>query len=608
MPRDNLAAYRGDANAVASPLHSSQLESVDHNAFRCPRKNMNLSLKSNAPAWKPRKYLILAAIYVFLVLMVIVQSKSGRLATPLLGVDWAHSMTLIETLYSDGTRDLNDAAGNLQEMSKYPDMSHWAVVYLAKVLEISPLFAIQIMVGVLCITGAFLVALKLELWAQMSPSLISRALVLVWLGITVAVGLNLQGQIKYNFFFAQLFGTVIAIAANLIVTRVRMPEPLLLSTIICFAGIVLPNAHLVPTVWFLLSSMIYLCGKHETWSRRAILAAAVLAPVGLSWFVNPSVMQMIRIGGAGGDFWLSTVLVRSSIYIALVCLLSAGVLIFVLMRSRRADASKQWSEMISSQAGFVAVVFLLITQILVVMVGRGEVYSVAKYLYIFCLEFPSVIYLAASVLGPKSKQQLTTRWQSALSWAAMGLFFLFQLPYPAFTYDQTALVEITDSLRENSKVKKLQERGYPQFEGLSSAMNYYLAIGILRLPRDARTMHWFVEAHGVGETPLTADWLALAPVSYEYQLSTAADAVRGALAAGSSYESTYESRTQQNSDSQNNFQPRGTRLLSAFGGLTITVGPSRRVAPFYRAKMTNGNDSFPRFRTSNPARTWPLFA
>jgi hypothetical protein len=63
-------------------------------------------------------------------------------------------------------------------------------------------------------------------------------------------------------------------------------------------------------------------------------------------------------------------------------------------------------------------------------------------------------------------------------------------------------------------------------------MNYYLAIGILRIPRDAQTMRWFVEAHGTGESPLPPNWLAQPGSTYAYQLSLDKGAVEDELKTG----------------------------------------------------------------------------
>jgi hypothetical protein len=190
-------------------------------------------------------------------------------------------------------------------------------------------------------------------------------------------------------------------------------------------------------------------------------------------------------------------------------------------------------DFISSQSGLIAVVALMLAQTLIAVVGgRGDVYGVAKYLYLFCLEFPSGICLACAVLGLGTGQNRGVRWQNAVSWASLALFFTFQAPFPRFPYDQSNLIEISNALRENRKVMKLEERRYPQFEVLTSAMNYYLAIGILRIPRDAQTMRWFVDAHGTGENPLPPNWLAQAGSMYAYELSLDKGAVEDALKTG----------------------------------------------------------------------------
>jgi len=445
-------------------------------------------------------------------------------------------MTLVETLYSDGARDIHDPLGNLKEMSAYPDLSHWMVVYVAKFLAINPLAALQLWVGVLCITAALLVALKLDQCVStlgLTSAVLPRVLMLGWLGVATGLGLSLPGHITFNFFFAQLFGTVIAVAAYLWITRVKMPEPVLYCIIICFGGIVLPNAHLVPSVWFVLASVIYVAGTRETWRGRATGVGSFLLPVGLCWYSNPAVMQMIRIAGAtGGDFVLRTGVIRSVASVGVVSLLGAVLVIWVLLRVRRMQ-SVRIVDVISSQSGLIAVVALMLVQTLIVVVGgRGDAYGVAKYLYIFCLEFPSGICLACAVLGLGAGQNRGVRWQNAVSWASLALFFTFQAPFPRFPYDQSNLIEISNALRENRKVMKLEGRRYPQFGVLTSAMNYYLAIGILRIPRDAQTMRWFVEAHGTGESPLPPNWLAQAGSTYAYQLSLDKGAVEDALKTG----------------------------------------------------------------------------
>jgi hypothetical protein len=53
------------------------------------------------------------------------------------------------------------------------------------------------------------------------------------------------------------------------------------------------------------------------------------------------------------------------------------------------------------------------------------------------------------------------------------------------------------------KEKPGAERRYPQFQGFPAGANYYLAIGVLEIPTDARTMRWYVEKSTTGEADLS---------------------------------------------------------------------------------------------------------
>jgi hypothetical protein len=55
------------------------------------------------------------------------------------------------------------------------------------------------------------------------------------------------------------------------------------------------------------------------------------------------------------------------------------------------------------------------------------------------------------------------------------------------------------------------ERFYPQFPSLDYDQNYYLAIAVMRIPHDQRTIRWLLRG-ATGETPLALPGAALVPV------------------------------------------------------------------------------------------------
>jgi hypothetical protein len=489
---------------------------------------------SQGQRFNKQSSVLLLLVYVLLICSVLVQSRMGRYATPILGVDWAHHMSLVETLYSDGDRDVNDRIGNLAEMSGYPDGSHWAVVYLANFCHISPLQSIQIWVGVLTLTASFLLVLKWNLYIHSLPGhniWLRYVLLAAWALFAAYMGVNASGHTASNFFFAQLFGTVIAIGVHYLLQRGGLHGTIRVCLVIVTAGVLLPNIHLLPAVWFLTASLLCLFAEAETLSQRLRTCIAVVGTVGACWWTNTSVWRMVKIAENNGDFVIRSGIVKSSAIIlfptALVLLCAVWALVWTqrtgLMTARR---------YLSQTSGLISVLVLVLLQATTLLIaGRQGTYSLAKYLYFLSFEVPAILVFVPvpfeKYLFPRFGSFSSKTWTPV----ALGLLFLCQAPFVSYVYDQTTLLRVRDKLVDYRSRYMGGDRKYPEFPELSPPMNYYLATGLMRIPRDQRTEAWFVGSHATGDRSIEPAALTSAAGKYDYRL-TLTESDRSQLGSG----------------------------------------------------------------------------
>jgi hypothetical protein len=443
----------------------------------------------------------------------------GRFATPVLGVDWAHNMALVETLYSDGGRDITDRAGNLGEVSAYPDGSEWAVVYLAKIFRLNPLQSIQILVGVLCLTASFLLTLKWNcyVWAYEGNRVWLRyALVVLWGAFGTYMGLNAAGHTAWNFFFAQLFGSVIAIGSHYLLQRVELGETAKVCCIIAIGGILLPNIHLIPAVWFVGASILCLLASSDTPVKGILTSALALGIIGACWWTNASVWAMIKIAQNNGDFVIRSGIVRSARPTILSAVLALVCTVWALSLARRSDVMS-FRSFIRQTSGLLAVIALILLQAALTVFGRQSTYSVAKYLYFLCFEVPAVLVFLPILVETKRPNSYRKADASFGTAVALTLLFICQDPFASYGYDQTRLMAARARLLSYGH-PLVGARKYPELPGLTRAMDYYLAIGLLRIPRDPRTERWFVSGSPEEALPVEPTHPTPPPDAYDYQL------------------------------------------------------------------------------------------
>jgi hypothetical protein len=132
---------------------------------------------------------------------------------------------------------------------------------------------------------------------------------------------------------------------------------------------------------------------------------------------------------------------------------------------------------------------------------RGSVYAVTKYTYLLALE---VSVLVVSVRQPFMDGMGRFLRQHS-SWASIGcviVFFGAQGPFIATPYNQTLLMKVRDRLLDLGITYNPQHPVYPQFSAFDYDRNYYLAISVMRIPRDDRTNRWLLGG-AVGEEAFT---------------------------------------------------------------------------------------------------------
>jgi len=471
--------------------------------------------------------------------VVLTTSHGGLMGVPTMGVDWAHTMALADHIGAYGEVRSYSPSDNLQEMRTYPPWSHWSIVLLARLLGISTLRSIQILIAVLIVTGCMLVAVRVMSPLQrggQSPTLLGVCLAAVFLAVFEYAGIDLPGHIRYNFFYAQLFGTVLAIACYILLRKLKAGEISTYLFVVLVGGIILPRVHLVPALWFNLAALIYLVFTADWRAKTAGNAAALSVVVGLLGLLNPSVLAITRMSyGFNQDFNIRWGTVRSwTPVVGLLCLALMVVALGSVRLVRKAQGS--WRAILAQHAGLASILTLVSFQVaLGVVMHRSSIYSACKYTYILCVElsvFVSWVF-AEEYRGADNRlsgESILLPQKSAWVAVAAGLLFMSQQPFLEFVYDQSQLILMQEGLAGYHKANPGAERRYPQFQSFPPPVNYYLAIGVLEIPRDARTMGWFLERHATGEVDLPVGH-AVPAKCYGYSL-TLADARNNNLRGG----------------------------------------------------------------------------
>jgi hypothetical protein len=441
----------------------------------------------------------LVAIWQFSIVVAVFSSSLGRYSVPITSGDWAQHMALVEVDFHNAQPSSAKPSWDAGFMTGYPGWSHAVVAYTAVALDLDPLRSMQIWTAVFLITGCFIMAARMAFHADHPPSFLGIVATSAFLAACAYSGLALRGHIERNYFFPQLAGTVIAIAALAMLQHLEWDVLAASLFIIVLGGIVLPNFHLLPAVWFTLAGLIFIFLGTNHW-RLAMAQCALIGMAALFlWFRTGGVM--LKSSDTNGWFLLSFTQLSDhgvSLAIALGLVFCALILVsFYHLRRGSLDLNR-WR--LADVAGLIAVCLLIVLQAFIYLVfHKGTVYSVTKYLYLLGTEL-AVLLIRMRRAVFSHLDTLLQRHPQRLGIGCFAILFLSQGPFLSTPYDQRTLIGIRGRLLALQPSGVHEPRSYPQFASLDYDRNYYLAIAVMRIPPDERTDRWLSRGT-TGETP-----------------------------------------------------------------------------------------------------------
>jgi hypothetical protein len=303
--------------------------------------------KSTLEFWKAAGtlWVVAAGMVAALFAAYLVFSHAGlRSANP--SGDWAHHMALIDVLFNG--EDVESRRPQLLIIADQPRWAHALAAWLAWATSLSPLRTIHIIAALAVIISVVVASARtvlLSLWIGRSVTgwmagCLTGALTF-WL--LTALGAGFDGQIKYNFFFAQAVGTAAALLALTIMQLTAGRGGGL--TVIALASVpvvtlILAKIHIVPALWFAAAASICALSLELPLLRRlgvTVLIGGTSALLLLSDHSTRAIMQLGQAGrgslivhGWGALFTLST---DPAVMIAGATLM-AGLLILVALQGR----------------------------------------------------------------------------------------------------------------------------------------------------------------------------------------------------------------------------------------------------------------------------------
>jgi hypothetical protein len=443
-----------------------------------------------------------ATVWVVAIIIALFLSLFGRFSMVITSGDWAQHMLLVETDFHNARLAPGQQAWNAGNLEGVPGWSQAIVAYTAAALAVNPLQSMQIWTTIFLITGCFVMAVRFSFHANGPPSLAGVGIASVFLAACAYAGFALRGHIQGNYFFAQLAGTVIAITALAALQLFEWDVTLGSLTIVLLGGVVLPNIHLLPAMWFTLAGLIHLYLTAKNW-RMAFVQCAFVSITNLLLWRGSAGAKMVSDSNTNGWFLIRfTQLSDHGTYLAIgLGVVFWGLSLALLTHLRpNALAASRWR--LAHLAGLFAVCLLICLQSAMYLVLHvGSVYSIAKWLYLLGTEMAVLLIGVRWRVFPLISDFSETRSQLA-NIGCFVLLFLSQGPFLSTPYDQTTLMRLRGRLLALRLDPGSEQRSYPQFPSLGYDQNYYLAIAIMRIPRDERTIRWLYRA-ATGEKPVT---------------------------------------------------------------------------------------------------------
>jgi hypothetical protein len=444
-------------------------------------------------------------IIAFLAFSVLV-THAGKYGIAGRGADWAHHLSLIEALARDGDRANLQLTGRLGEMALYPPFAHWLAAMLSVSLPLAPPQSLQLLCAGLACCGGLLLSCRYA--RQLThQDLSARAFLGVTLGLSVGLaglifcGGGVFGHIVFNFFYPQLCATVLALGSIEIIKKCRS-WPVILSILLAqILGSLIIGVHLLPALWFYLTTGLLLLARVDGIKPKILTLLGFGLISGGVIGLNPYTAAMLKISANDGVFGYLFGIFPSSALLLLLYLAAAGLGGWLLLAAYK-DWLPEPQAFFADQAGFFSIVLLAGGSSLLFGVFQiGSWYSLKKYLLILSCELPAALITLSALLIRRRPHPRRFVLSSRAKAGLILLFTLIQIPWGRWVHDDTDVLAYRRALLSLQPTDRPTERNYPQFKDLLCEENYYLAIGILDFPRDARTMQWF-QRGCQGETPI----------------------------------------------------------------------------------------------------------
>src|ERR1019366_632759 len=426
-----------------------------------PDNSSGLKVLENATSGD-RTPVIRATILVGLVSVVVALflSSFGRYSMPITSGDWAQHMALVETDFHNARLTPGGQSWDAGFMTGYPGWSHALVAYTAAGLDIDPLRSMQIWTAIFLIIGCVVMAVRLVLQAKGPPSFFGIAITTIFLAGCAYFGFALRGHITRNYFFPQLAGTVIAISALTALQFLEWDITLASLMVVLVGGVVLPNFHLLPAMWFTLAGLIIFCLTSRNWRLTSLQCAFISVTNLFLWRLTAG--QSLGYSNNNGWFLIrSAQLSHHGTALAVALGLVFCALLLPLLHFLRRTPLAAGRRRLADVAGLIAICLLIGFQALAYLgLHVGSVYAVAKYLYLLGAELAVLLIGVRWTVPPRIPSFLQT-YPRQVTVGSFVLLFLSQGPFLSTPYDQQPLMGIRGRLVALPATFFLGQRNYP---------------------------------------------------------------------------------------------------------------------------------------------------
>jgi hypothetical protein len=469
--------------------------------------------KSTLEFWKAAStlWIVAAGMVAALFAAYLVFSHAGlRSANP--SGDWAHHMALIDVLFNG--EDVESRRPQLLIIADQPRWAHALAAWLAWATSLSPLRTIHI-VAALAVILSVVVASARSVLVSLWVGRTGAGCVAGWLtgALTfwalTTLGAGFDGQIKYNFFFAQAVGTAAALLALTLVQlatgrggRLAMSGLAMLALAsVPLVTLILAKIHIVPALWFAAAGSVCALSLELKLLRRLGVAVLIGGTSALLLLADHSTRAIMQLGQAGrGSLimhgWGALFTLNTDLAVIITgAALMAGLLILVALQGGPCSLR---CRLFNLHAGAFAVLGLgALTLTALLFRGAVGYYALAKYVYLFGAEIALLTSHVAAAIARRSGAAFRGLGTglAKLAWVALALVLtaLAQHRWSArYSRDQVLLIAMRDALIE-ARPAFPSPAPYPLNEKLLRQERYYLFISAMAQPRDARALRLLMD-------------------------------------------------------------------------------------------------------------------